>query len=59
MTEKQLEQIKESMPSGEKINRMYRAFEGDIRIITEDGSGLEKRYSVRLDSAGNAYAVEF
>ena len=59
MTEKQFEQIKEKMPAGEKIIRMYRAFEGDIRIITEDGSSLQKRYSVKIDDNGNAYAVEF
>ena len=59
MTEKQFNQIKEKMPAGEKIIRMYRAFEGDIRIITEDVRGLQKRYSVKIDDNGNAYAVEF
>ena len=43
MSEKQFDQIKESIPSGEKINRMYRAIDGDIRVITEDGRGMEKR----------------
>ena len=59
MTEKQFEQIKENMPAGEKIIRTYRAIEGDIRVITEDGRGRQKRYSVRVDADGNAYAVEF
>ena len=59
MTEKQFDQIKEKMPAGEKIKRTYRAFEGDLRVITEDERGTEKRYSVKIDDNGNAYAVEF
>ena len=36
MTEKHINQIKAQLPEGEKIERMYRAFEGDIRVITKE-----------------------
>ena len=35
-TEKHVKQIEAQLAEGEKIERMYRAFEGDIRVITKD-----------------------
>ena len=45
MTEKHVKQIEAQLATGEKIERMYRAFEGDIRVITKD-HGKETRYTV-------------
>ena len=53
MTQKQIQQIKDQLPAGEKIDRMYQAFEGDIRVITKDESGYEKRYTTRFDADDN------
>ena len=39
MTEKHINQIKAQLPEGEKIERMYTAIEGDIRVITKDRAG--------------------
>ena len=50
MTEKHINQIKAQLPEGEKIERMYRAFEGDIRVITKDRTGRETRYTVHHDT---------
>ena len=52
MTEKQIEQIRKMLPAGEKLDRMYRAFEGGIRAISKDAAGSEKRYAVRIDADG-------
>jgi len=46
MMEKQIKQIEEQLPKGEKINRAYRAIEGDVRVITRDADGRETRYTV-------------
>ena len=59
MTEKQLEQIKEQLPTGEHIDRMYRALEGDLRVITKDRNGRETRYTVQFDTDDNATIREF
>jgi hypothetical protein len=53
MTEKHINQIKAQPPEGEKIERMYRAFEGDIRVITKDRTGRETRYTVHHDTDDN------
>ncbi len=53
MTEKHINQIKAQLPEGEKIERMYRAFEGDIRVITKDRTGRETRYTVHHDADDN------
>ena len=53
MTEKHINQIKAQLPEGEKIERMYRAFEGDIRVISRDKAGIERRYTVRFDADDN------
>ena len=57
MTDKQVQQIKAQLPEGEKLNRMYSAFEGGIRAISRDSSGNEYRYRVRFDAEDNA-AIE-
>ena len=44
MTDKHIKQIESQLPAGEKIERMYKAFEGDIRVITKDRDGCEIRY---------------
>jgi hypothetical protein len=54
MTEKQMKQIESQLPKGEKINRCYRAFEGDIRVITRKPDGSEVRYTVSFDADDNA-----
>ena len=46
MTDKHIKQVEAQLPAGERINRMYRSCEGDIRVITRDKSGSETRYTV-------------
>ena len=53
MTYKQISQIKEQPPEGETLNRMYRAIEGDIRVISRDSHGNEYRYTVFFDENDN------
>ena len=59
MTEKHMKQIESQLPAGEKIVRMYRAFEGDIRVITEDKTGNETRYTCILDKDLNVTIKKF
>ncbi len=59
MTEKQIKQIRSQLPEGEHIDRMYRAFEGDIRVITKDRNGHETRYTVRFDADDNVTIKQF
>ena len=59
MTQKQIQQIKEQLPADEKIDRMYQAFEGDIRVITKDESGYEKLYTTRFDEDENVTIKHF
>ena len=54
MTNKQIKQIEAQLPQGERIDRMYRAFEGGIRVISRDKRGNEYRYTVHFDRDGNA-----
>ena len=54
MTNKQIAQVKAQLPQGETIDRMYTAFEGDVRVITKDAAGRETRYTVRFDADDNA-----
>ncbi len=54
MTDKNIKQIESQLPDGESINRMYKAYEGDIRVITKDRSKNEHRYTVVFDSEFNA-----
>ena len=59
MTEKQIKQIESQLPQGEKIGRMYTAFEGGIRVITKNTDGYEIRYNVSFDADGNASIKRF
>ncbi len=59
MTEKQIKQIKSQLPQGERIDRMYTAFEGGIRVITKDANGREIRYNVSFDANDNASIKKF
>ena len=59
MTDKHIKQIESQLPAGEKIERMYKAFEGDIRVITRDGSGNEIRYTCILDKDQNVTIRRF
>ena len=54
MTNKQIAQVEAQLPQGETIDRMYTAFEGDVRVITKDATGRETRYTVRFDADDNA-----
>ena len=53
MTDKQIQQVREQLPNGEAFSRIYRAYEGDIRAISRDGAGEERRYRVHFDTEGN------
>ena len=47
MTAQEMEkQIEAQIPEGEQLDRMYRAMEGDVRVITKDKNGWETRYRV-------------
>jgi len=59
MTEKQMKQIQSQLPRDEKINRCYRAFEGDIRVISRKPDGSEVRYTVSFDADDNAAIKKF
>ena len=54
MTEKQIKQIKDQLPAGEYLDRMYNAFEGGIRAISRGWNGAEFRYRVSFDADDNA-----
>ena len=59
MTEKQIKQIKSQLPQGDRIDRMYAAFEGGIRVITKNTTGFETRYNVIFDADDNASIKRF
>ena len=59
MTDKHIKQIESQLPAGETIERMYRAFEGDIRVITKDKNGMEIRYTCILDENLNVTIKKF
>jgi len=59
MTEKLIKQINSQLPPRERIDRMYAAFEGGIRVITKDASGHETRYNVSFDTNHNASIKKF
>ena len=59
MTEKQIKQIEAQLPASEKIDRMYTAFEGGIRVITKTADGRETRYNITFDVADNASINKF
>ena len=57
MTDKQIKQIKAQLPEGERLNRIYSAFEGGIRVVSRDSRGNEYRYAVRFDADDNVTIV--
>ena len=59
MTEKQIKQIEKQLPQGEKIDRMYKAFEGGIRVITKNTDGWEIRYKVHFEADNNVRIERF
>ena len=59
MTDKQLKQIKNQLPKGEKLDRCYAAAEGGIRVISKDAQGRETRYNVSFDADDNASIQRF
>lgn len=58
MTEKHIKQIEAQLPEGERINRMYRAYEGDTRVITRDRGGKETRYTVKWNPQDDTVTIE-
>ena len=52
MTDKQIRQVKEQLSErGLTFERMYRAFEGDIRVIARSTShGIQFRYTVEFEN---------
>ena len=42
----------------EHTGRMYRAYEGDIRVITRDKSGKETRYTVKWNPQDDSVTIE-
>ena len=59
MTDKHIKQIESQLPEGEQIIKMYKAFEGDIRVITKDRDGCEIRYTCILDKDLNVTIKRF
>ena len=59
MTEKQIKQIENQLQQGEKIDRMYQAFEGGIRVITKNADGCKIRYNVSFDADDNVSIQRF
>ena len=53
MTDKQIKQIEAQLPAGEKLSRMYTAYEGGIRVISRDQTGNEHRYATHFDADDN------
>lgn len=49
MSDKQIAQVQAQLPEGTKILRMYKAMEGDIRVITKGKNDQhETRYTVKF-----------
>jgi len=57
MTEQQLRQVKAQLSQGETFKKAYRAFEGDIRVVSEDRNGREYRYRV-IFHADDSVSIE-
>ena len=57
MTEKHIRQIESQLPEGEHIDRMYRALEGDIRVITKNAKGWDTRYTVIYNPADDSVTI--
>lgn len=59
MNEKQEKQVMEQLPKGSRIVKMYRAFEGDIRVIVMlPGETTETRYTVKWDVENDYPRIE-
>lgn len=58
MNDKNMRQIKEQLPVGERIVRSYKSFEGDIRLIAKGKNGVEIRYTVKWDYENNYPRIE-
>lgn len=56
--EAMLQQAIKSLPQGERFTKAYRAFEGDYRIISLDGNGRYRRYTVFLTDDGTVKIKE-
>ena len=59
MTEQQLNEVKAQLPAGETFKKAYRAFEGDIRMVSEDKNGCEYRYRVNFRPNGSVSIERF
>jgi len=59
MTDKQLKQAISQLPDGEKFSLAYRAYEGDIRIISVDKRGTERRYRVTFEADDKVSIKQF
>ena len=57
MTDKHIKQIASQLPEDEKIERMYRAFEGDVRVITRNTAGREIRYTCMYSPADDSVKI--
>ena len=50
MNDIQMEQIKDQLPEMAQILHMYKAFEGDLRVIVKlPGNEFETRYSIKYE----------
>ena len=58
MQEKHIHQIESQLPEGERILKMYKAFEGDIRVITADKNGNEIRYTCIYNAADDSVTIK-
>lgn len=53
MNDKQFELAQQQLAEGERIVKSYKAFEGDIRVITQrKGSDFQTRYTVKWEKDG-------
>ncbi len=57
MTNKQIEKLRKLFPQGEKLDRLYNAYEGGIRAVTKDADGRETRYAVHF-GADDSVSIE-
>ena len=48
----QIDAINKMLPAGQLFSRWYRAFEGDVRVISKDASGREYRYRAEVGNDG-------
>ena len=54
MLDEQVRSIMDQIPEGETFSRFYRAFEGDVRVITtDDRTHEETRYKVIFNNDGS------